>query len=255
MGNRAYVIFEDKDSKTFSPAIYLHWNGGPESVYAFLDELDRRGVRADQEYEAARFVQIVGEYFMPDQLSLGVTSGPSSAADLGRWAREDNGLYLVCRAQPRRVRRLWWDWKTDLQTEWPPRKVNAERKGAYQTIADPSQSYGRIGAQLQASAALLTALGNASGPPLADLLAALRRGDATAREPLLAALVELTAARSGTFAQLQLYLPGQRSAVRCRWKETKPPDAGCFNNRQRGGSARPGCKPPGVPPRCPPNRF
>ena len=194
MGNRAYVIFEDKDSQTFSPAIYLHWNGGPESVYAFLDELDRRGVRADQEYEAARFVQVVGEYFMPDQLSLGVVSGPTSAADLGRWAREDNGLYLVCRAQPRRVRRLWWDWKAEVVKEWTSRKVSAERKAAYQTIADPSQSYGKIGAQLQTSAKLLTALNNQNGPPLADLLAALRQGDASARDPAIDALLELVAA-------------------------------------------------------------
>jgi len=194
MGNRAYVIFEDRDSKTFSPAIYLHWNGGPESVYAFLDELDRRGVRADQEYEAARFVQVVGEYFMPDQLSLGVVSGPTSAADLGRWAREDNGLYLVCRAQPRRVRRLWWDWKAEVLTEWTSRKVNAERKAAYRTIADASQSYGKIGPQLQMSAKLLTALNNQNGPPLADLLAALRQGDSSARDPAIDALLELVAA-------------------------------------------------------------
>lgn len=194
MGNRAYVIFEDQESQSFSPAIYLHWNGGPESVYAFLDELDRRGVRADQEYEAARFVQVVGEYFMPDQLSLGIVSGPSSAGDLSRWAREDNGLYLVCRTAPRRVRRLWWDWQAEVLTEWTTRKVNAERKAAYQNIADSSQSYAKIGPQLQMSAKLLTALSNASGPPLADLLAALRQGDESARNPVIDALLELVAA-------------------------------------------------------------
>jgi hypothetical protein len=194
MGNRAYVIFEDKESQRFSPAIYLHWNGGPESVYAFLDELDRRGVRADQEYEAARFVQIVGEYFMPDQLSLGVVSGPSSAADLGRWAGEDNGLYLVCRAEPRRVRRLWRDWKTEVLTEWTLRKVSAERKAAYQTIADSSQSYSRIGPHLQASASLLTALNKPTGPPVADLLTALRQGDQSARDPVIDSLLELVPA-------------------------------------------------------------
>ena len=195
MGNRAYVIFEDKERKSFSPAIYLHWNGGPESIYAFLDELDRRGVRADQEYEAARFVQIVGEYFMPDQLSLGVTSGPSSAADLGRWAGEDNGLYLVCRTEkPRRVRRLWKNWKTEVLTEWTPRKANAERKAAYQTIADSSQSYSKIGPQLQTSASLLAVLKDRNGPPLADLLTAIRQGDESARDPLIDALLELMAA-------------------------------------------------------------
>jgi len=194
MGNRVYVIFEDRESKSFSPAIYLHWNGGPESIYVFLDELDRRGVRADQEYEAARFVQIVGEYFMPDQLSLGVTSGPSSAADLRRWAKEDNGLFLVCRTEPRRVRRLWCDWKTEVLTEWTPRKVSAERKVAYQTIADSSQSYSRIGPHLQTSANLLTALGNQNRPSLGDLLTAIHRGDKSARDPLIDALLEMVPA-------------------------------------------------------------
>jgi hypothetical protein len=191
MGNRAYVIFEDKDSKCFSPAIYLHWNGGPESIYAFLDEVDRREVRADQEYEAARFVQVVGDYFMPDQLSVGVMSGPSSAADLGRWAKEENGLYLVCRTEPRRIRRLWCNWKTEVLTEWTPRKVNAERKAAYQAIADSSTSYSRIGSQLEASATLLTALHMPNGPPLADLLTALRNEEATT-------------ARSGRFGSPQI---------------------------------------------------
>lgn len=175
MGNRAYVIFEDKHSQQFSPAIYLHWNGGPESVYAFLNELDRRGVRADQEYEAARFVQIVGEYFMPEQLSLGIVSGPSSAADLGRWAREDNGLYLVCRLEQLRMRRLFCHWKTGVLTEWTPRQVSAERKAAYRAIADASKSYGKIGSYLETSAKLLIALHQADSPPLADLLTALRQ--------------------------------------------------------------------------------
>ncbi len=38
MGNRAYVVFES--GKERSPAVYLHWNGGPESIYAFLHALN-----------------------------------------------------------------------------------------------------------------------------------------------------------------------------------------------------------------------
>lgn len=40
MGNRAYVVFEDRQGNR-SPAVYLHWNGGPESIYAMLDTLAR----------------------------------------------------------------------------------------------------------------------------------------------------------------------------------------------------------------------
>ena len=82
MGNRATVIFVTGEGK-ISPAVYLHWNGGPESVYQFLDELDRRKVRAGDDYECARFIQIVGEFFDQDAtsgLSLGVSNGPHSLA-------------------------------------------------------------------------------------------------------------------------------------------------------------------------------
>jgi hypothetical protein len=110
MGNRAVVIFEDSQSKNFSPAVYLHWNGGPESVYAFLDELDVRQIRADQEYEAARFIQIVGEFFGHEGLSLGVFNGPETDLELtedSQFNHGDNGIYLVCREnKERRMRRF-----------------------------------------------------------------------------------------------------------------------------------------------------
>ena len=113
MGNRATVIFTDGKTQ-FSPAVYLHWNGGPESVYGFLEELDRRKVRADQDYECARFIQLVGEHFDSDRvsgLSLGITNGPASdaVADLGKVQTDhgDNGFYLVNRmAEPMWVRRF-----------------------------------------------------------------------------------------------------------------------------------------------------
>lgn len=104
MGNRAYVIFANRDFTRFSPAVYLHWNGGSESVYAFLAELNYREVRADQEYECARFCQVVGEFFDSDGhysgLSLGVVSVPDEVT-VQKLAQifqpGDNGLYLVCR--------------------------------------------------------------------------------------------------------------------------------------------------------------
>src|SRR5216117_1968113 len=112
MGNRATIVFWDGKER-FSPAIYLHWNGGPESVYAFLEELDRRGVRADQDYECARLIQLIGEFFDSDGkaggLSLGVVNGPDpiSAWTVGLGLTEalshvptdhgDNGFYLVDR--------------------------------------------------------------------------------------------------------------------------------------------------------------
>ena len=103
MGNRATVVFTDGKDQ-FSPAVYLHWNGGPESVYGYLEELNRRKVRADQDYECARFIQLIGEMFDEESvngLSLGVTNGPTSdkPVDLDKIYTDhgDNGLYLVNR--------------------------------------------------------------------------------------------------------------------------------------------------------------
>jgi len=105
MGNRANVVFSDKDWKELSPAIYLHWNGGPESIYAFLAEMEVREHRADQCYEAARFIQLVGEFFDQDKIgttSLGVAN-VSGEGDLKerldkvRTDPGDNGFYVVCR--------------------------------------------------------------------------------------------------------------------------------------------------------------
>ena len=48
MGNRAFVIFTD--GKTYSPAVYLHWNGGPESIYPMLDYMAKKGCRIGRLY-------------------------------------------------------------------------------------------------------------------------------------------------------------------------------------------------------------
>jgi hypothetical protein len=105
MGNRGTVVFTDGKG-TYSCAVYLHWNGSAESVYPFLEELDRRNARCDQDYEVARFVQLVGDFFDSDEIgstSLGVVDGPKSdkPEDLDRIRTDhsDNGLYLVCRAE------------------------------------------------------------------------------------------------------------------------------------------------------------
>ena len=102
MGNRANVVFVAEGD--VSPAVYLHWNGGPESVYAFLNELNRRKVRADANYECASFIGIVNEYFNQDSLgttSLGVANGPSEisveALKKVQIDSGDNGFYIVDR--------------------------------------------------------------------------------------------------------------------------------------------------------------
>lgn len=93
MGNRAYVVFENEEQTEFSPAIYLHWNGGPESIYAFLKVFDDYGCRkTDLAYASARFCQIVGNFFT-GTLSCGLES-VSKAKDLDKLVPGDNGLFV-----------------------------------------------------------------------------------------------------------------------------------------------------------------
>ena len=60
-GNRATIIFTDGKGTSVQPCICTGM-GGPESVYAFLEELERRKQHCDQNYECARFIQLVGEF-------------------------------------------------------------------------------------------------------------------------------------------------------------------------------------------------
>ena len=143
MGNRATVIFTDGKGE-FSPAVYLHWNGGPESVYGFLEELNRRKARSDQDYECARFIELVGEFFDQDNFgstSLGVTNGPESdrLEDLEKVATDhgDNGFYLVNRTseemQVRRFKEAYQHepFKCLGLVEMAPADVANEREAAY----------------------------------------------------------------------------------------------------------------------------
>ncbi len=82
MGNRAVIRFGYGDDAL---GIYLHWNGGEESVKAFLDAAKEYGVRGpegDRSYCVARVAQIIGNFF-GGTTSVGV--------DLARKLDEDNG--------------------------------------------------------------------------------------------------------------------------------------------------------------------
>jgi hypothetical protein len=134
MGNRALVIFANKDWTEFSPAVYLHWNGGPESVYAFLDELDRRKIRGgdDLSYQTARFIHTVGDFLDQDEaqgLSLGVFDGPKKLDKPEEITfHGDNGAYVVYRGEGERsVRRF------EGKTELSAKEVERERIEAYKS--------------------------------------------------------------------------------------------------------------------------
>lgn len=86
MGNRAFIKFQGLNT-----GIYLHWNGGRDSVEPFLEYCRLKGYRPD-DYGVARMCQVIGNFF-GGWLSLGVmsTKGMSNAdLDTG-----DNGVYIV----------------------------------------------------------------------------------------------------------------------------------------------------------------
>ena len=86
MGNRAVIGFENQKT-----GIYLHWNGGEESVKAFLDCAKSLGVRdpVQDSYGVARLTQIIGNFF-GGSLSLGI--GDLDSLDCDNY---DNGTYIV----------------------------------------------------------------------------------------------------------------------------------------------------------------
>lgn len=94
MGNRAVITTSKavriKDTRDIG--VYLHWNGGRDSVEAFLKYCELRGFRPPTEdnYGWARLCQVVANYFGADGLSIGI----DSCCNLGcqNW---DNGVYII----------------------------------------------------------------------------------------------------------------------------------------------------------------
>lgn len=91
MGNRAVITTEDNFNNN-GIGIYLHWNGGYDSVNAFLKYAKLKGIRgceSDPSYFWARFCQVIGNYF-GGTLSLGIDTIDKLGCDFC-----DNGVYLI----------------------------------------------------------------------------------------------------------------------------------------------------------------
>ena len=90
MGNRA-IITTQNDFDNNGIGVYIHWNGGYDSVSAFLKYCELRGFRPpeEDEYGWARLCQIIGNYFGGD-LSIGIDM-------LNKLPLRncDNGVYII----------------------------------------------------------------------------------------------------------------------------------------------------------------
>lgn len=93
MGNRAVITASTsvsiKDSNDIG--IYLHWNGGRDSVEAFLEYCKRRGFRSpDQDnYGWARLCQVISNFFGGSD-SIGIDRCCNLDCENG-----DNGVYII----------------------------------------------------------------------------------------------------------------------------------------------------------------
>lgn len=90
MGNRAVITTRD-DFDNDGIGVYLHWNGGMDSVRSFLEYCRLRGFRSPDEdcYGYARLCQVIGNFF-GGGLSVGVDK--VSRLDTDNY---DNGTYFV----------------------------------------------------------------------------------------------------------------------------------------------------------------
>lgn len=92
MGNRAVITASTK--RTGAVAIYVHWNGGVESVLAFCHAAKARGFRdpaSDDSYAMARLCGLIHEFFgVNESTSLGI--GVIDQLDTDNY---DNGTYVI----------------------------------------------------------------------------------------------------------------------------------------------------------------
>lgn len=90
MGNRA-VITTRQNFDNNGVGIYLHWNGGRDSVEAFLKYMKLRNFRTPDKdsYGWARLCQVISNYF-GGGLSIGLNT--VDRLDTDNW---DNGTYII----------------------------------------------------------------------------------------------------------------------------------------------------------------
>ena len=86
MGNRAVIATKKKDL-----GVYVHWNGGRESIEAFLEVCKSRGYRSPEtdSYGWARLCQVIGTFF-GGNMSVGISKYEALDLDNG-----DNGVYII----------------------------------------------------------------------------------------------------------------------------------------------------------------
>jgi len=93
MGNRAVITLKPHEGKSYDNqvGIYVHWNGGRDSIEAFLTYCELQGFRSPScdGYGFARLTQVIANFF-GDGLSIGINTCKHLDCD-----NYDNGVYLI----------------------------------------------------------------------------------------------------------------------------------------------------------------
>ena len=92
MGNRAVITTKENLETGRGLEVYLHWNGGRDSVEGFLEYCRLRSFRPPEkdDYGWARLCQVIGNFLGADGCSVGVDEISRLDTDNG-----DNGTYLI----------------------------------------------------------------------------------------------------------------------------------------------------------------
>lgn len=90
MGNRAIITTRENFNNN-GIGVYLHWNGGRDSVEAFLCYCKLKGYRPPEKdcYGWARLCQVIGNFF-GGTTSIGIDNFQK---DTGKY--QDNGTYII----------------------------------------------------------------------------------------------------------------------------------------------------------------
>ena len=126
MGNRAVITAST--SRTTGVGIYVHWNGGLESVLAFLHVAKERGYRDpayDTTYAMARLCGLICEFFdLKSSTSVGIGQLDELDCDNG-----DNGVYVIGAGWTIKSR-----WGSGSRQEKTLESLNPKQREKYDTI-------------------------------------------------------------------------------------------------------------------------
>ena len=141
MANSAAVVFVSSNSAgqfdAISPVVRLQWNGGADSVYAFLDAMNRyEDANLRVEHQAMNFARIAANY-IGDWHTVSLFNAPSgeiTAKTLANINLDTNhGLYVVSKNSVMHFTNGAWLF---------PKDVNAEREAALKLAYSTNESDG-----------------------------------------------------------------------------------------------------------------